>query len=912
MLKRHFTAALLCVLFMFVHTQAQTNLIVNGDFSLGNVGFTSGQNYSLSYSPCNYYVDDMWFGYAPLTDHTPTSDNMFMSIDGCYSSPTVIYEATVSIATFSNYNFSFWASRADAVQPDFEIHFIGNVTGDIIKGTRAGIPYTGVWTWDEYAVPVWNAGANTSLTIRIVNLETNGFGNDFALDDVKLTGCMTRINIPLLADTMFICNRKDTLTLSTGPYNSSHTYLWNTGAITPFIKVNQPGIYTVTLGIVNNICAYIDTVVVLPAPTYNLYLGPDRILCLDSSITMNAPSNGASYLWSTGSTNNLINISTPGTYWLEMTSNNCKNRDTISVNNTLLGILDLGSDISVCEDTVITLQTNAPGANRILWSTLASGPFITVKQSGTYWVKAQDSYCTVSDTIKVVFKSYPAVNLGKDTALCKPDSLLLAIQSPGANYKWNTGIINQPVYVNQPGTYTVSVEKDGCTAFDTIKVQFGIAPLINIGNDTILCQGDGLNLDATTIGSTYRWSTGSVMPVITAYSSGKYTVEVFRGGCKARDSINIYHQPKPTLNLGPDTALCFNQSLSLQAQPADNYLWQDGSTWNSYTANTAGVFWVQTVKGACIVRDSIIIAGKQLPILALGNDSVLCKETMFELDARNAGCSFLWNNQSESQSILVRAPGLFSVSVTNSEGCVVIDSIMLDTFPSPDIWLGQDSFVCEGGFLILDAGSMYPYYTWQDGSNSNKYEAVHAGIYVVGVKDQNQCTAWDSITLGSKPKPEIKLSSQIKICEPDFELHVPGNFIFSSWQDGSQGTTYRVNDYGKYTINVTDENYCTASATVEVKNNCPGIIYVPNAFTPLNNDGINDIFYPVVRNIKSLNFQVYNRWGQLLFETMEVNQGWNGVYLGEHAISDVYVYKIKYTGMDDTTRMVSGDFTLLK
>jgi hypothetical protein len=174
------SALLLCL-----HIQAQANLIYNGDFSLGNVGFTSGQTYSDFYNPCDYYVGSTWFNTSfPVDDHTPTTDNMFMSIDGCFLGPTTIYETTVSTETQANYNFSFWASRADAIQPQFEIHLIGNVTGDMIAGTTLGIPYTGVDTWDEYAVPMWNSGINTSVVIRIVNLQTDGYGNDFRFDDV--------------------------------------------------------------------------------------------------------------------------------------------------------------------------------------------------------------------------------------------------------------------------------------------------------------------------------------------------------------------------------------------------------------------------------------------------------------------------------------------------------------------------------------------------------------------------------------------------------------------------------------------------------------------------------------------------------------------------------------------------------
>jgi hypothetical protein len=167
------------------------NLFTNGDFSLGNTGFISGHTYSSIYTPGNYFVGPGWFSstYDPnFPDHTLTSDNMFMSVDGA-SPATVLWEETVPVTAFSVYQFSFWATPADQVQPIYEIHFIGDVTGDVIVSTQNGIPYSGMWTWDQYTVPCWNSQKNSTVTVRIVNLETNSYGNDFGMDDFSFRQC---------------------------------------------------------------------------------------------------------------------------------------------------------------------------------------------------------------------------------------------------------------------------------------------------------------------------------------------------------------------------------------------------------------------------------------------------------------------------------------------------------------------------------------------------------------------------------------------------------------------------------------------------------------------------------------------------------------------------------------------------
>lgn len=173
-----------------VYNTSGPNLLANPDFSLGNTGFSGGHTYSSFYSPCNYYVNNTFFTLGgSFPDHSPSADNMFMSIDGC-NPVTTIWQQTIPVNSNTVYLFDFWASRADQVQPNFQIEFIGDITGSSILNTVAGIPYTGTWTWDKYRSGCWNSGPNRTVTIKINNLQTNGYGNDFGLDDMSFkTAC---------------------------------------------------------------------------------------------------------------------------------------------------------------------------------------------------------------------------------------------------------------------------------------------------------------------------------------------------------------------------------------------------------------------------------------------------------------------------------------------------------------------------------------------------------------------------------------------------------------------------------------------------------------------------------------------------------------------------------------------------
>jgi gliding motility-associated-like protein len=223
-----------------IATKLSHNKIVNGDFSMGNVGFASGQIYSNTYAPCNYYVDNLWFGslFPEGNDHTPTADGMYMHIDGCYTGATVLWQQTIAdIIPNTNYKFSFWATEADVAAPIFDIHFIGNATGDNLMDTQTQTSFT-LWTWDEHGIPIWNSGDNTELTIRIVNLNINSMGNDFGLDDFSLQQICSdtaHIQLNVLADSLIyqqnvICNSEGKLIISGVNGLPPYEYQLNGGA----------------------------------------------------------------------------------------------------------------------------------------------------------------------------------------------------------------------------------------------------------------------------------------------------------------------------------------------------------------------------------------------------------------------------------------------------------------------------------------------------------------------------------------------------------------------------------------------------------------------------------------------------------------------------------------------------------
>ncbi|MFI5221770.1 MAG: hypothetical protein ACHQK8_05555, partial [Bacteroidia bacterium] len=484
--------------------------------------------------------------------------------------------------------------------------------------------------------------------------------------------------------------------LSLHAYVGVGTYKWEDGSYGTLRTISSPGTYWLDVTILG--CKTRDSLVVNYTALPPLNLGPDTMMCRSNPVTYQLNYPGAKYLWSTGDTNSALTITNPGRYWGEINNSGCRNRDTVNVSVSPLSPFSFGPDTTLCTGQSLLLNATTNGATSYKWNTNSTGQVIYISTPGLYWAEAKDANCRVRDSINVVFNPLPVVNLGNDTTICGNNSLTLDAGNPGANYLWSTNDTTEIISINKMGMYSVKVTKNNCSSSDSLKLSIQNPPPLNLGNDTTICEGSVLWLDAASPGSKYKWQDGSTNSKLLVFSSGKYLVTVTNGFCTVSDSIFVYGQLKPYLNIGTDSSYCFNQSILLDASQtaADKYLWQDGSVFSSYVANTAGTYWVEIKKAFCSVRDSVLLSQKPLPVNNLGTDKKICKENTLTLDAGNPGSTYLWNDQTTLQTKNVKAPGLFFVRITNKENCFVFDSVSLDTFTSPIVALGNDSAFCDG------------------------------------------------------------------------------------------------------------------------------------------------------------------------------------------------------------------------
>jgi hypothetical protein len=218
------------------------------------------------------------------------------------------------------------------------------------------------------------------------------------------------------------------------------TILWSTGATTQTIVVTQPGTYTVTVSVPGG-GTDTDTVVVGSGGALNVNLGPDVTACA-SGVALSPGSNpGATFLWSTGSTDSTLVAGVSGTYWVTVNSGGCIGTDTVNVTLTAASFsVNLGPDTTTCAGQPVVLDPTVTGlaTGTYVWNNGTTDTTLAANTSGLFWVTVSNAGCSSSDTVNVLVLGPPVAGFNIDTTNC-PTLFFNAQEGFGSQYIWNFG-----------------------------------------------------------------------------------------------------------------------------------------------------------------------------------------------------------------------------------------------------------------------------------------------------------------------------------------------------------------------------------------------------------------------------------------------------------------------------------------
>ncbi|MDE5421224.1 gliding motility-associated C-terminal domain-containing protein [Ancylomarina sp. DW003] len=539
-----------------------------------------------------------------------------------------------------------------------------------------------------------------------------------------------------------------------------------------------------------------------------------------------------------------------------------------------------------------------------------------------------------SDTIysNIELKNEFSVDLGDDRNICSGETVTLtpAIDLKSEyTYLWSTGETSESIEVNKIGEYELSVTdtRDNQKITNQVNVNVHDSPPINI-DDVIMMDGSPIQLDIQKEGCTYLWSTGETSSKIEISTPGDFSVMITSEyGCTNSKSFTVKDQSSFfTLNLPNIIHMCAQETMTLSPymdiDQEYTYEWSTGSTEREIEISTEGTYTLKATdpNGYSQTASSKIYYHSK-PIVDLGDDFILWDGESKELNAQNTGASFKWSTSEMSQIITVNSGGEFWVNVIDEYGCANADTINVDYREGEKfrIELGDDRSICQGdSVLIIPEIIGHPVsplvYNWVD-QNHNDAEIYlkEEGNFLLEVTDNLGNIESAEIHITVLPAPIVNLGEDI-IDYPNLEQKLIANVdnVSYNWSTGEVSKSITIENTGTYWVEVINEAQCSARDSIYVKflNDYP-FVGLPKAFSP-NGDSHNDLLFVRGIDIDKINLMIYNRLGKKVFETSDINQGWDGRYNGHIQDMDSYYYSLDITYTNGVMRTKTGKFSLLR
>lgn len=575
---------------------------------------------------------------------------------------------------------------------------------------------------------------------------------------------------------------------------------------------------------------------------------------------------------------------TPGAWSTQNGSSNCNLAAFKFELNVIEAIVSTPNTV-VCIPNPVDFTNNSANGNTFFWdfgdnnTSTDVNPSHVYASAGTYTVTlivADSNNCYSPDTVNfdVFIGDFGGGITPLPGPVCPGEPFQLEAFG-GADYLWSPAqylddptIHNPTATIDQQQDFMVIIT-DSCgidTAYITVEV---FDPTSTISDDVTICLGSSTTLEATG-GGTYSWSPAATLsdpnsatPIATPTSTTQYTVEITSpDGCVLTQMVTVnveLNSPQP--NMPDQLTVCENASVDITVSGAQNYSWSPNINISNTNTNSVTITASQSMyyycefSNACATEiDSVYIDVVEASIFA-GNDTILCPGESAEIWAEG-GVSYVWSPASGLSnpytSITTATPAsatTYTVTGTDVNGCVQTASVFVDLYPRPFVQTNPNVYAFYGDEVQLYANA----------SSNGTFSWIPT----------------EYLSCVNCPDP---------IATPD------------------QNYTYLVE--------FVDENNCVAHDTVAIYYD--PVIYVPNTFTPGDNDTHNPLFFAQGGNVKTFEMYIYDRWGELIYTIQDLNDGWDGTYDGVECQDGTYIWKAVFTDVQDEEHTLTGHVNLLR
>jgi gliding motility-associated-like protein len=870
--------------------------VVDNNTSLCNVG---GNYLHVACSSTNtYYTCTAGAHYDPgnpvgdnsATDLYASSPNINTSgQSGMVISFTYQCEGNVSGTSSADYSLLSFSSNGGTTWNDQPTKYANTTTC-----TKVSVP-----------IPAMYDGlTNFRYAFRWINKGKGGNGSDpgMCVDSISIgsksfvTGCPTSqvINVPpngsfsvSVTPTSASCGANNGSATVTPTPTGAYTYKWSNGQTTQTASNLASGSYTVIVSVSGG-CADTTTVTINNSggPSVSSITRTD-VLCNggntgDATANVTGGATPYTYNWSSGQTTSSASNLPAGTYTCTVKDKNgCQTTDTVIITQpSPITAKVTGTTQANCGSTNGSATISASGGTGALkysWSP-SGGTSLTASGlgAGSYTCTITDANnCTQTVTASISNTGGATVSSTSKDPLCngnKGSAIVVVTSGTGPyTYTWPVGTTSFDSSATNlaAGTYICAVtDKNGCITNDTIIITQPTAlagtPVVTNAN----CgASDGSAVMYATGGTgtyTYSWSGGQTTSSIINQPAGSYTCTITDGnGCTKPVSVLISNANAPTVSAVQTNEKCFGDNIGTATVTATG-----GS--GSYT--------------------------------------------------------YSWSSGQTTSSISNVGAGTYTCTVTDGSGCKSFDTVKITQPTALASTITPTPAVCgtPGSAKVTPVGGTGPYsYSWSTApvQTTNPATGLTAGNYTCTVTDANGCTQQLNTTITGSSGPVVTISADTIIKQgSSVTISATGGGTYA-WSPSTglgcstcASTTADPTKSTTYCVLVTDiASGCSDSACMTINVEVPcGAVWVPNAFSP-NGDNENDRECVYGGCLETLDFSIFDRWGNRVFHTTDPSQTcWDGIYNGKVMNTGVFVYYLDAVKTNGDKVTLKGNITLLR
>lgn len=781
----------------------------------------------------------------------------------------------------------------------------------------------------------WTPGGQTSSSITVTPPSTTMYKvrvtdrwSCYQEDSTLVT--VIPISPPTItASSLSLCiDEIDTINM-VGTYNPTAAMNWyfdgasflGGSAVLPYyVSWSQAGTHDISLFMTDDVCtSQTTTITVTVHPNPIATAGIDVALCSDSSIILGAaPDAGNTYSW-----NPTLGL-----------SNGTVANPVLTANNP--------TDSNIVQSFVVT-ETTAEG-------------------------------CAATDTVLVTLHP-PAVTtftINPPNA-CIGEAVTITYtgtNSASATYTWDFGV-GTVVSGSGQGPYTVTwassgshpislnVTENGCPGIPTVdSVSIGTPPPADAGADVAVCSGGTVQIGSPTqAGFTYQWSPTTSLDDATSSSPNfsflntssssqtfTYTVVMNQNGCTASDDVNVTVDAPGATTIVPQgsTTFCEGGTVTLESNDPNIVSWSwlpNGETTQSIIVATGQQFSMtgRDAQNCYYVSNAIITTQVIPPVVALAPNGLVDESCTNYNDGSitlsptggTPPYNYVWDDGRTTAAITGLGEGVYAVTVSDQYNCSASAQYTVDA--AVDFYVNIDSAFnvsCygfyDGEIFASSTGGAPPYaFVWSNDVTGKRNLHLPIGTYTVTASDGHGCLSDSTITLTQPDEIVATTTSNLFIefteeTQIDVTISPSGNYTYM-WSPAASLSCADCEDPGAfpaqttvYTLVVHDEvTNCYDTTKFKLEVDASKRIYIPNAFTP-NGDGKNDVWQVFSKGVKYFKVQIFNRWGEKVFETLDITRGWDGTFHGAAVNPGIYTYIVAVTYLDSERVNQSGTITVVK